>query len=515
MYNNAIVASEIISILICIIILYGTIFETKIADSRKWNLASVIGLHIFFIVADVLAILPNDKVPSSVIIILASISCVGGFFVFALFMNYLYLMEADKDIRIRGWIRPMIATSIVSAVITTALIISGVLFSYKDGVYYLGWGYYIYMLLYMILFSVAIIFLIRFAKVIGKHDSWAFFSYFLSPLVCALITSINPDFGFGYVAVTISFLIVYVMLQSKLHELNEQKNYVYFQSIASVYHSMHLINLKENTFSEFGAATVIGNYLGTHRNLNIQEIMWGIMSQRICEAHRDAIMKFTDFSTLAQRMAHRNSIDIELINVDNKWFRFSFIRIGEESDGLSKVFFASQNIDESKRKENDLILMSNTDELTKIYNRRAYETNMQEIARNGIGNDLWYMSFDLNGLKEANDTKGHSAGDELIIAIADCISKAVASYGRTYRVGGDEFVSILRGSDEEINQVLLDMEILRRKWRGKYTDELSFSKGVVCSSEFPNCIIADLEREVDKRMYEEKNVYHMINGTHR
>ena len=367
MYNNAIVASEIVSILICIIILYGTVFETKIADGRKWNLALIIGLQILFILTDVLSFLPNYMVPNSVLIILASISFVGGFFVLALFLNYLYLVESEKGIQIGTWIRPMVAFSTASGVLTIVLLFFGALFSYRDEVYSVKWGYYIYMLLYIMLFIAVIIFLVRFAKVISKHDSWAFFSYFLTPIICALITSINPDFGFGYVASTISLLLVYIMLQSNLHELNEQQNQVYFQSIASVYNSMHLIDFEENNFSEFSATSEIHNYLHTHKNLNLQEMMWGVMSQRICEAHRDSIMKFTDFSTLAQRMVHRNSIDIELIGVDNKWFRFSFIRIGEEGNGLPKVFFASQDIDESKRKENNLILMSNTDELTQIY----------------------------------------------------------------------------------------------------------------------------------------------------
>ena len=56
--------------------------------------------------------------------------------------------------------------------------------------------------------------------------------------------------------------------------------------------------------------------------------------------------------------------------------------------------------------------------------------------------------MDLNGLKEANDNIGHEAGDELIIGASKCMDNAFSGLGRTYRVGGDEFVALLRGTRE-------------------------------------------------------------------
>ena len=53
------------------------------------------------------------------------------------------------------------------------------------------------------------------------------------------------------------------------------------------------------------------------------------------------------------------------------------------------------------------------------------------------------------GLKKANDTLGHSAGDELICAASNCMKFAFASYGKIYRIGGDEFCVILRDEKQE------------------------------------------------------------------
>ena len=53
------------------------------------------------------------------------------------------------------------------------------------------------------------------------------------------------------------------------------------------------------------------------------------------------------------------------------------------------------------------------------------------------------FSVDVNGLKKVNDTKGHTAGDELIKGAANCLTLAVGNNGKVYRTGGDEFMAVL------------------------------------------------------------------------
>ena len=59
-----------------------------------------------------------------------------------------------------------------------------------------------------------------------------------------------------------------------------------------------------------------------------------------------------------------------------------------------------------KYEKEKYIYTSNTDELTKCYNRRAYDSDMENLDLN---TEWIYISLDLNGLKKANDTLGHSA----------------------------------------------------------------------------------------------------------
>ena len=88
--------------------------------------------------------------------------------------------------------------------------------------------------------------------------------------------------------------------------------------------------------------------------------------------------------------------------------------------------------------------LSQEDRLTGLANRRSFEkflTNL-ETGSGSCGN-LALIFMDLNGLKYVNDQFGHNVGDELIIAAARCIETAFSGIGSCYRIGGDEFATIL------------------------------------------------------------------------
>ena len=56
---------------------------------------------------------------------------------------------------------------------------------------------------------------------------------------------------------------------------------------------------------------------------------------------------------------------------------------------------------------------------------------------------------DVDGLKAENDLKGHAAGDDLLVAAADCQRACLRSYDVIARIGGDEFVCALSGISVE------------------------------------------------------------------
>lgn len=86
--------------------------------------------------------------------------------------------------------------------------------------------------------------------------------------------------------------------------------------------------------------------------------------------------------------------------------------------------------------------MAYMDTMTGLGNRTAFlEENKNNAIFPGM---ISYIMMDANNLKKINDTRGHNKGDELIITIAKCMRNAVGHNGQCYRIGGDEFVIILK-----------------------------------------------------------------------
>lgn len=168
------------------------------------------------------------------------------------------------------------------------------------------------------------------------------------------------------------------------------------------------------------------------------------------------------------------------------------------------VFMLSRVLKEKYEKEK-YMYTSNTDELTKCFNRRAYDSDMEKLDLNA---EWVYISLDLNGLKQANDSLGHSAGDELICAASNCMKFAFASYGKIYRIGGDEFVVWIQNSVSNLDSILQVFDATIHEWHGKYSNSISVSYGVVKSSEQDFDSVQEISKLADERMYKRKSEYY-------
>lgn len=100
--------------------------------------------------------------------------------------------------------------------------------------------------------------------------------------------------------------------------------------------------------------------------------------------------------------------------------------------------------------------IGNTDLLTNTYNKNKYDDTVSKLQKELEVRDVDFavVVFDINRLKETNDTYGHNRGDELIIKSVELI-KEVFQKSDVYRIGGDEFCCILTGEDYEHRAYLI------------------------------------------------------------
>jgi diguanylate cyclase (GGDEF)-like protein/PAS domain S-box-containing protein len=98
------------------------------------------------------------------------------------------------------------------------------------------------------------------------------------------------------------------------------------------------------------------------------------------------------------------------------------------------------------------------DGLTGLYNRRfVEEACTRELARaEREGSPVSLVMFDLDHFKRINDTFGHAAGDEVIIAVGRLLQKHARSSDTACRFGGEEFVLLLPGMDLPDARVRVD-----------------------------------------------------------
>ena len=160
---------------------------------------------------------------------------------------------------------------------------------------------------------------------------------------------------------------------------------------------------------------------------------------------------------------------------------------------------------EEKYEKEKLLYISNTDELTRCFNRHAYEERINNLD---LREEWIYISMDLNNLKHTNDSLGHAAGDELICAAADCMRENFGKYGNVYRIGGDEFVVIITGNTKEFQSIIESFDRRVAQWHGKLVDSMTISWGYVFSSEKEWDNIYDIAKEADERMYKNKERYY-------
>lgn len=155
--------------------------------------------------------------------------------------------------------------------------------------------------------------------------------------------------------------------------------------------------------------------------------------------------------------------------------------------------------------------LSEVDKLTGLKNRRAFDMLIASFETGEITfSDAALIFADVNGLKYVNDNFGHFEGDELLIAAAGCIERAYSSLGYCYRLGGDEFCSVITdptSSEERLLERLTD-EVCAHNAMSTTVHPLSVARGCsfIKNNDGSRKTLSDWKSEADKKMYENKKL---------
>lgn len=325
----------------------------------------------------------------------------------------------------------------------------------------------------------------------------------------------DEDYSSSNELVTICIINInraFNLINGKIQQLEEKiqfqkKENEILKSLASIYYSMHLIDLEKDSLSEISSQWLVREYVNHIDGASSQ--MNSAMTHLIAKDYQKKALEFADLKTVRERLGLKKIISEELLGNNVGWIRASFIPVEYNEIGVVRVLFLVQVIDEEKRREERLISISNTDQLTSLYNRRAYEAELTKVDANKNGN-LCFVVYDVNGLKRMNDTLGHAAGDELIRVTASIISDVFSEVGKCFRTGGDEFVVI--AITNEVELLINKTQELFKNCKGEYIDGISVSAGYAKRDDYPDINAFELEKVADKCMYENKKIYYVENN---
>ena len=163
----------------------------------------------------------------------------------------------------------------------------------------------------------------------------------------------------------------------------------------------------------------------------------------------------------------------------------------------------NKQLDRRTRLESILRTAAENDALTGLPNRYCMEQDL--LKNDNFNGPLTILLFDVNYLKTTNDTKGHLAGDNLLIKVGKCIKKCFGKQNdnNCYRIGGDEFIALMYDCPESTvkNRIELFKTYTER-------EDIDVAVGYAHTDKMENGMFKELMEKADRNMYEQKRKTH-------
>lgn len=385
-----------------------------------WVFAEAIKRHIYSF---------DSQVSAEMMRVIAVIFIAPSFFVF----TYEYCSGKMKRFYL-PYLLPLVST-IVFLFNPSEVFYDGIYFT-EEGILSLNFSYYFWLVhapysFSMIFASLAICFRALLGS--SSSDRQKLFVLFISTLIPFLFSlgSTLKIFRSSFVIVyafPISFsLVTYSIFRFKLLKGSPIAYQTIFQTMTD-----GVIVLDKKNFVVDANPSFLKNISKT------KDEVVGKMAEEIFSEWEDYVKKYKSVSKAYD--------EVEVKMKDEKRFFSLTIRPIEADGRLEGRIFIFRDITYQKTNELSLREMAYRDPLTQIANRRKLEVEIKKLIEKGEKFVLLYL--DLNDFKKVNDTYGHEVGDRLLRIIAARVSSTLRSSDLLTRVGGDEFVVLVRQVSE-------------------------------------------------------------------
>ena len=305
-------------------------------------------------------------------------------------------------------------------------------------------------------------------------------------------------------------------VEAQLALKEDQKKSVTFTQIAerlaSHFDLIYYIDAENSSYVELSTKKKSGQLQIQDDGTDFFAVSRRNVDRLIYSEDRERVRLFLDRDYLISNLEDRRQLteDYRML-VEGGKTQYTRMSVTYSSD-RTHFIICVENREEDVRKEKEHLQalsmankMARRDELTGTKNLTAYhemEKEMQEQLEKGC-EPFGIVVCDINGLKTINDTEGHKAGDDYIKTSCRLICR-IFSHSPVFRIGGDEFVIILKGQDF-LNRVSL-MSVLRRQ----VEENIRIGEGPVVASglaeyqPFEDHSVENVFIRADGQMYEDK-----------
>lgn len=189
---------------------------------------------------------------------------------------------------------------------------------------------------------------------------------------------------------------------------------------------------------------------------------------------------------------------------DYRWYRSQYKAVFDAENRVARVIGTLTDISVQIDREKELREQAQQDPLTGLYNRagvKMINARLEQISRGVL------FMMDLDDFKSINDNYGHAAGDKLLTAIGRILTETFRTDDIVARVGGDEFIAFLSGSDNRVTAEQKGQELLERVRTLKIEGIDTAASVSIGAAGAPSCgrTYEALSAVADEALYQVKN----------
>lgn len=292
-------------------------------------------------------------------------------------------------------------------------------------------------------------------RVISEKDAYlrkrgfAVIVFSLVPIVTGLFQLIYPYAPFYSIGFMLAATVIFtynvsdehahmLSLENRITKMISRENRDTVNALAGIYEAMYLVDLSTGMQKELKSTASLHAAMGDATT--VSEQFKNVVNRAVVEENRADMMKFIDFATLAERMAGKQDIFIDIQSVKEGWCRASFIRVADNEDGSpATVLFAAEIINEEKERE-----LKYQKALEKaLQNQNEIYAEMLQMQSNGIvatGMDNSFLMMNdaaarMFGLPDADHFDGNIVS---LVEMAEIENKeaVLQSYSALKAIGG-------------------------------------------------------------------------------